>query len=774
MRSLTIDLPVPDSVATEEMTQRIAVSHLMAREAEIGEVEIPLGVSPGVLLVLPLRVQIQINIDSDTILVPPGTGIVIDGAARKTLAVVKGADNDLDLSGQALRLVELNALINDAFPLREQFDLPFFLSYKRAETINGLFDQLSFGGRTLMMSPRLFDMSQHLAAAYLVSILLRTAERTMGERRVGKSDERVALLKQFLLNNMTSVVTNPDMATHLGMSRSAFCRWAKLHLGKAPARYLRELRLERSLECLAQDTAGIEQVAAQTGFSDRYHLGKEFKKLFGLTPAEYRRLCHATPHDYSLVSLVERLFSHNRFEEALAACEQGLQAGPSPLIRDRLRYQRGLCLRAMGRAGEAVAEWEALEGGAVGFIAGMQRCRHLFDSGKIDEALAVLAKLYEQADEFQRPDVVHLWMDQVFVLAEARQPHPLRRYLAVRGELFPHNMQSVHLAAHTLRLIGEDEEATRQCADENHLAFFALRRAGRLNDAIDRYGAHTSASNIADSLAMYGWWDEILAMNDPDLRRQNAHALTALGRSEDAITRFPQDSACAYVALRRFRDLLERFPEDTSENIERLYALHALGMEQELRKFSTRHEWQRVVAQLYVCPEAVLDAKTAEAYRHFPEALLLIAIRALGEGNREEAEAVLGRIDGVRSPDLWWSDHNSTELLLVSVLHALLGAPEHLSKDLAEIIKRHKFKNRQELWHDASYLSGGIKQDAYLKQPGRAGLADRLTFITAIADDLKGRHTAARHVYSRFIAKTQPYGYENLLRHRFAEWRLQS
>jgi hypothetical protein len=194
----------------------------------------------------------------------------------------------------------------------------------------------------------------------------------------------------------------------------------------------------------------------------------------------------------------------------------------------------------------------------------------------------------------------------------------------------------------------------------------------------------------------------------------------------------------------------------------------------ELRDFSTQHFWQWVVAQLYACPEAVPDARNPEAHGYVALALLPMILHALRADDRTGAEATLERIHGVRSPDLFWADHTSGELLLVSVLRAMLGDPAHLRDDLSEILARHRFKNRQVLWHDAAYLAGKLGAAAYRKQPGRAELAPRLAFVRAVKQDLDGRRPAAKRSYRQFVEGTQPYGSDNLLRHRFAAWRMEA
>ena len=56
-----------------------------------------------------------------------------------------------------------------------------------------------------------------------------------------------------------------------------------------PGEYVRTLRLETAASLLRTDLS-IAQVALESGFSDQSQLSRNFKRKFGLTPSEFRRL----------------------------------------------------------------------------------------------------------------------------------------------------------------------------------------------------------------------------------------------------------------------------------------------------------------------------------------------------------------------------------------------------------------------------------------------------------------------------------------------------
>lgn len=770
MSTLLIDLPQRGAQAGNAFTQKVAVSHIVARDADTGKSKSSLRSSPGVQLILPVEEAVSLLIDSEPFGVPQGMALVVDGRARKSAMATAPTEDSGDVA-LALRIIELNARINDHTPLREHLVLPLLLDFTPSETVNRLFEPLSREGETRLQSC-VIDMSRHLAAAQLVALLLESAGKSPQGRSVPPLDERLAHLRRFLFENMAHRVTNLDMAHHLGMARSAFCQWARTHLVCSPARYLRLLRLERGQEWLAQGERDIEQIAQQTGFSDRFHFGKEFRKHVGLSPAQYARMCREGPKDAFLARAAERFFRMERFDEALAACEQALRADPPLAIRDRVRYQKGLCLQALDRTAEAVAEWKTLKGSTMGHQAGVRQCRQLFDEGKTVRGLEVLRALHAVADDIQKAEVIHLWKDHVVHLMAQRLPRPLRRCLAVRGELFPDDLDSMALTWDALFKLGEEEKALTQCAQSEESCFYALRRTGRLDEALARYGEPMPRQTIAFSLLLTGRYEEVLTSGF-QFPQISARALTSLGRAQEAIERYPDHSACAYLALGRYQELLDRFPLDATL-IERMYALHALGKVEELKKVSPRLVWHWNVAQLYAGPEAILAARNPEVYRHLASAQCLVTLRALREGNTPKAETALRQIQGIRDPDLWWDGHSSADVIIASLLRGLLDDREHLREDLSEIVAHHPFKEKQELWHDAAYLNGTITAPIYRRQPQQHDLANRFTFVQAVAHDLNGRRADAQRIYRTFVEGTQPYPEYNLLRHEFAAWRLQA
>lgn len=84
------------------------------------------------------------------------------------------------------------------------------------------------------------------------------------------------------------------LAALAGTDRFRLHRSFKMAYGLAPHAWLVQRRLNRARGLLAGGMAPAEAAAA-AGFADQSHLGRWFRRAFGMTPAAYRRACTNIP-----------------------------------------------------------------------------------------------------------------------------------------------------------------------------------------------------------------------------------------------------------------------------------------------------------------------------------------------------------------------------------------------------------------------------------------------------------------------------------------------
>ncbi|KJH82342.1 MULTISPECIES: AraC family transcriptional regulator [Pseudomonadaceae] len=108
---------------------------------------------------------------------------------------------------------------------------------------------------------------------------------------------RVAIrAREYLHAHFDQDIGLDELAAVTGVSRFRLSRAFKAAFGLAPHAYLIQLRLARARYLLARGQAPAE-VASILGFADQSHLGRWFRRAYGLTPAHYRTRCSNLPDD---------------------------------------------------------------------------------------------------------------------------------------------------------------------------------------------------------------------------------------------------------------------------------------------------------------------------------------------------------------------------------------------------------------------------------------------------------------------------------------------
>lgn len=104
---------------------------------------------------------------------------------------------------------------------------------------------------------------------------------------------------EFIERNFTSELNGNDLAKIAGLSASGLYRIFQSHLHTSPGNYILALKIQKAIRLLKETDESIELIADETGFHDRFHLTKIFKKMTGKTPPQFRKehpLLHPKTH----------------------------------------------------------------------------------------------------------------------------------------------------------------------------------------------------------------------------------------------------------------------------------------------------------------------------------------------------------------------------------------------------------------------------------------------------------------------------------------------
>lgn len=104
------------------------------------------------------------------------------------------------------------------------------------------------------------------------------------------SGDELALLREWMLDNLAKPLTVDDLAEHAHMSRRTLIRRFRKETGTPPMTWLTDARIDQARELLEATTVPIEQIGRLTGLGAPPSLRATFHRHLGTSPQEYRSM----------------------------------------------------------------------------------------------------------------------------------------------------------------------------------------------------------------------------------------------------------------------------------------------------------------------------------------------------------------------------------------------------------------------------------------------------------------------------------------------------
>ena len=101
-------------------------------------------------------------------------------------------------------------------------------------------------------------------------------------------DTRLQKVINFIQKDLSRKVTLREMARSVNLSPTHLRALFKSEIGMTPVQYQKKLRLLEAKTLLESTFLNVQEIMVQVGLSDDSHFVRDFKKLYGLTPAQYR------------------------------------------------------------------------------------------------------------------------------------------------------------------------------------------------------------------------------------------------------------------------------------------------------------------------------------------------------------------------------------------------------------------------------------------------------------------------------------------------------
>lgn len=140
------------------------------------------------------------------------------------------------------------------------------------------------GGRVCRESLTVLLLAQLVRCA---SNLARPSSPTYAKG--GLASWRLRRALEMLEGDLVEGPSLSDLARHVGLHPTSFCRAFRQSTGVSPHRYLLERRVARAKKMMADQTMTLTQIALDCGFGTSSQFSVVFRRITGISPSIYRR-----------------------------------------------------------------------------------------------------------------------------------------------------------------------------------------------------------------------------------------------------------------------------------------------------------------------------------------------------------------------------------------------------------------------------------------------------------------------------------------------------
>ena len=119
--------------------------------------------------------------------------------------------------------------------------------------------------------------------------------------------ERVKRVIELMQGDPSRTFSLGDMAETVNLSPPYFCYLFKSITGVPPARYLKSLRMQYAAMLLTTTFLSVKEIVRRVGCTDESHFVRDFKRIYGVTPSEYRNGALSAPEVRNMESSVSEI-----------------------------------------------------------------------------------------------------------------------------------------------------------------------------------------------------------------------------------------------------------------------------------------------------------------------------------------------------------------------------------------------------------------------------------------------------------------------------------
>lgn len=165
--------------------------------------------------------------------------------------------------------------------------------------LNGLFSELKPLGRlqpihnwetklkALLEKYFISDATQTFALLSEIQWVMAQSQSFTLEK---KSQSWADYAKEYILNNQFKVIDFEKLSEDLELGYENFRKLFKEEFGMPPVQYQLSLLMEQACKLLVQENLSVKETAKAMQYADEFHFSKQFKKIIGISPKEYKKI----------------------------------------------------------------------------------------------------------------------------------------------------------------------------------------------------------------------------------------------------------------------------------------------------------------------------------------------------------------------------------------------------------------------------------------------------------------------------------------------------
>ena len=135
---------------------------------------------------------------------------------------------------------------------------------------------------------RFLDVEQSLSGLYLYlfQIIKASASSRPADRDI---DLRIKAALHLIHSQPERHFSVADLSKAVSLDESYFIRLFRKNISVSPVRYIIEKRMERAKNLMLFSSAGLQEIARETGYDYYHHFSNQFKKWIGVTPKQFKQ-----------------------------------------------------------------------------------------------------------------------------------------------------------------------------------------------------------------------------------------------------------------------------------------------------------------------------------------------------------------------------------------------------------------------------------------------------------------------------------------------------